>query len=450
MQDETQQRPEATIYTPPAPQPMLSVRWELGMPTPNLDTALATAQGLFKPVPKTKTARVKYKNSDREYTYNYADLADVLSMALPIMGPLGLSIRQPFKGEGAGRLVVTELHHSSGEWCSDDGLPLLASVPPQEFGSQNTYWRRYGACNMLGISPDADEDGKMANDSAKERQQGQGRKAGQTAKPAEERGGDGPELIDDQQAKHWNKTRKDAGWSVEQAADFCRRWGGLRGMPASEYEQAVRWATTGPQTEEEKRKSAADRAKASGTKAAENPTSAGTTPAAETRPASHAAAPAAGTAVSGATAQGASSAATAAKGKGRLEQPATNSVGLPEYFPDEPGQGGATLDQVQKATFFDTAKKHGKNGDDIDRWLQANGLTTAAQIPVSMLGKALDWATTPEGGPISEDERAARAGFGRLGLNLTEQSAAIDQLGGDWKRIRTRVEAEIRRIEEEG
>ena len=160
----------------------------------NLNTAMAKAQSEFRLVPKTKTATIK---SDKgTFVYKYADLADILEMALPVISRHGLSLRQPIRRLGNQFAVFTELHHASGESVSDDGLPLVSGGSPQAFGSSLTYMRRYGACCMLGIAPDADEDGALATAEKRDREAQQQtevhdevarQKAATKSKPAEDR-----------------------------------------------------------------------------------------------------------------------------------------------------------------------------------------------------------------------------------------------------------------------
>lgn len=132
-----------------------------------LNEALSKAQGSFPPVAKNKTAKVKSNRTGAEFTYQYADLSDVLSAALPKITENGLSLRQPVRDTPKGMRLVTELHHSSGQWIADDGLPISSGLSPQEFGVEHSYMRRYGACGMLGIAPSVNEDAELANSANK-------------------------------------------------------------------------------------------------------------------------------------------------------------------------------------------------------------------------------------------------------------------------------------------
>lgn len=128
-----------------------------------LNEALAKAQGSFPPIAKNKTAKVKSQRTNTEFSYQYADLSDVLSAAIPKLTENGLSIRQPLRDTPKGMRLVTELHHSSGQWTSDDGLPLSSGLSPQDFGIEHSYMRRYGACGMLGIAPGVNEESELGN-----------------------------------------------------------------------------------------------------------------------------------------------------------------------------------------------------------------------------------------------------------------------------------------------
>lgn len=120
--------------------------------TEKLDAALTL---FFKELPKIakgKTAKVKMK-SGGEFSYKYADLADVVEVILPILAKNELRPVQGFVGDK----LQTQIRHSSGQWIGDDGLMLPMHLPPQELGGAITYFRRYGVCAMLGIAPEGDD-----------------------------------------------------------------------------------------------------------------------------------------------------------------------------------------------------------------------------------------------------------------------------------------------------
>jgi hypothetical protein len=133
-----------------------------------LADSLAKAQGEFVPVSKNKVAKVRMK-AGGEYSYHYADLADVLKMALPILAKHGLALVQPLRRVDGRLCLTSRLIHASGESLESDGLALPEQLTPQEFGSCLSYWRRYDACALLGIAPDEDEDGTLATEASKKR-----------------------------------------------------------------------------------------------------------------------------------------------------------------------------------------------------------------------------------------------------------------------------------------
>lgn len=125
----------------------------------NLSDALAAAQAEFTPVPKNKTAFVQTKTGG-SFKYSYADIADVLKMALPILGKNGLAFSQPIRRKDGKLYLVSRLSFGKDEVFESDGLEIASHVDdPQKFGLCLTYWRRYDGCSLLGIAPDEDTDG---------------------------------------------------------------------------------------------------------------------------------------------------------------------------------------------------------------------------------------------------------------------------------------------------
>lgn len=125
------------------------------------DAALARAQNSFPPIKKTRTAKVKMK-AGGEFSYNYADLADVLTAILPCLSREEICVRQPIRRIEGRMYLVTELHHSSGQWACDDGVPLGPNNDPQAFGSELSYARRQGLCGMAGVAPEENEDTQVS------------------------------------------------------------------------------------------------------------------------------------------------------------------------------------------------------------------------------------------------------------------------------------------------
>lgn len=132
-----------------------------------LAAALSKAQGGYKELNKNRTAKVKTK-SGIEYSYNYADLFDVMESVKEALSSNSLALTQCCsKDERGDDILETFLLHSSGQFISNS-TPILAGVygdgGPQAFASSLTYARRYGACALLSVVAEDDDDGTGAND----------------------------------------------------------------------------------------------------------------------------------------------------------------------------------------------------------------------------------------------------------------------------------------------
>lgn len=113
----------------------------------NIGAALATAMGEIENASKDKSG----------YGYKYADLAQVLEIARPVLAKNGLSVIQaPHNDSSGGVAVTTRLLHCSGEWL-EETLILPVEVTKnlstaQACGVVITYARRYSLAAMLGIA----------------------------------------------------------------------------------------------------------------------------------------------------------------------------------------------------------------------------------------------------------------------------------------------------------
>lgn len=90
---------------------------------------------------------------------HYADLGSVMEVCKDALNDAEIVALQPVVGDK----VVTTLIHSSGEFISDEGTPIVCSKQndPQAQGSAITYARRYGLQSLLFI-PAEDDDGEKA------------------------------------------------------------------------------------------------------------------------------------------------------------------------------------------------------------------------------------------------------------------------------------------------
>jgi hypothetical protein len=122
----------------------------------NLAAALAAVQAEMPKIGKGNRADAG------TYSYSYADLADIVAVAGPVMGKHGLSFSsKPTLNEDGKFVLEYRLRHAAGQ--EDVGqYPLPTSGTPQQMGSAQSYARRYCLLAVLNLAPDDDDDGKAA------------------------------------------------------------------------------------------------------------------------------------------------------------------------------------------------------------------------------------------------------------------------------------------------
>jgi hypothetical protein len=147
--------PDAPVPAAPASAEDDRMVW----PTETLAEGLVALQGRLPRIHKGETANVK---SDKgNYSYRYADLADVSAELLPILSEVGLGFTaRPTLADGAFVLAYA-LVHVSGE--REEGVyPLPSGGTPQAIGSAITYARRYCLLAVTGAAPDNEDDDAAA------------------------------------------------------------------------------------------------------------------------------------------------------------------------------------------------------------------------------------------------------------------------------------------------
>lgn len=131
--------------------------------------AFAAFQAEMPVIKKNKTAYVRSERTGQDFTYDYADLADIQKAIAPVMGKHGLSYSFDARyGENPGqdRLACIVAHRDGWERPTEVKLvvdPGARMNAIQAGGSSLTFAKRYALCNALGIAPDQDTDGKDAN-----------------------------------------------------------------------------------------------------------------------------------------------------------------------------------------------------------------------------------------------------------------------------------------------
>lgn len=129
-------------------------------PAELLVAALATFQRDCPTIPKTKTATVRMAEAKGggTYTYQYADLADVLGIVRPLLARNGLVVVQYTTRDAGKVILVTELRHVGGGALTSEVDLGRDSASPQAFGGALTYLRRYELTTLLGIAAEDDTD----------------------------------------------------------------------------------------------------------------------------------------------------------------------------------------------------------------------------------------------------------------------------------------------------
>lgn len=122
-----------------------------------LAQALVAFQADAPRVKKDKTAQVR---SDKgNYSYTYADLADMVAVAYPILSKHGLAFTSKPTLNADGRFVLAYrlVHGPSGE--TDEGeIALPSNGTPQAMGAAMTYAKRQALSAVTGIVADEDND----------------------------------------------------------------------------------------------------------------------------------------------------------------------------------------------------------------------------------------------------------------------------------------------------
>lgn len=114
-------------------------------------------------IARTRRATIPGRNGASGYSYEYADLSDVLGEVRPIFSRHGLAIIQTATTlEGGNEVEVwTTFIHSSGQWMTHQPFRLPLGNTAQQAGSAVTYARRYALMASLGLAT-LDDDGESA------------------------------------------------------------------------------------------------------------------------------------------------------------------------------------------------------------------------------------------------------------------------------------------------
>ena len=124
------------------------------VPHKNIYAALAAAQMEMKPVVKA--------SNNPHFKSKYADLSDVVSVALPALNANGIALyHQIVKLDGEPNMRTILAHGESGTDITCDVPLIVAQNNMQGMKSATTYAKRIGVESLTGIAPE-DDDGNAA------------------------------------------------------------------------------------------------------------------------------------------------------------------------------------------------------------------------------------------------------------------------------------------------
>lgn len=123
--------------------------------------AFAAAQSDFGPIERTQIANVRPRDPNKTpYSFKYAPLDVVLAAVRPALNKHGFALSQRISEDK--QWVVTSLVHEHG--TRENWYPIFfQDLTSQAYAGSVTYARRYGACLLLGVAAEDDDDGNRGD-----------------------------------------------------------------------------------------------------------------------------------------------------------------------------------------------------------------------------------------------------------------------------------------------
>lgn len=125
-------------------------------PPRTLAAALVAALAELTVIEKGHTANAG------SYSYDYADIADVVRLTRPRLAQHGLVALTPIHEHNGGLACTVTILHTSGERLDLGPFPFPHGRDAQATGSMVTYHRRYALIAALGLATGDDDDGARA------------------------------------------------------------------------------------------------------------------------------------------------------------------------------------------------------------------------------------------------------------------------------------------------
>lgn len=127
----------------------------------SIHAALVAALAELTVVEKGRTAKIETK-SGGTYSYDFADLADIVKLTRPVLHKHGLVALTPVHDHPQGLAVTVKVIHTSGESMDFGPFPFPHGADARATGSFVTYHRRYALVAALGMATGDDDDGEAA------------------------------------------------------------------------------------------------------------------------------------------------------------------------------------------------------------------------------------------------------------------------------------------------
>lgn len=130
--------------------------YDLSHANPELFAAMAKAHSEIENASKNA--------ANPHFRSKYADLAECLNTARPVLSAHGLTISQMPAFDGSMAHVTTMLAHSGGGYLTSTVSCVPAKSDAQGIGAAITYLRRYGYAAVAGIAQEDDDGNAAAHD----------------------------------------------------------------------------------------------------------------------------------------------------------------------------------------------------------------------------------------------------------------------------------------------
>ena len=125
--------------------------------------AMALFQRDCPRIKKNATAKIQTTGGG-SYSYTYATLDEIMGIASPVMGGLGLSVSYRMKYEGNRVIAAARVSHEMGhhEESGEVSIPIQAGSmganDAQRVGIASSYAKRYALLAIIGLAPENDDD----------------------------------------------------------------------------------------------------------------------------------------------------------------------------------------------------------------------------------------------------------------------------------------------------